>query len=154
MTVLTVNRRKNMLSCFLRHTISKETLECRFRVRVNVILNIQTEHEKKLPFFRKSSPVQASRPLQAKFYKIFKHFQNQRGANLTTMHVKTVGGVRPIVKINRAKKTNPTSTQHIFLFSCREDVKLSYERQSFCQLGADENNRRCGSNQILKCFTK
>ena len=39
----------------------------------------------------KSSPVQACRPLQAKFYKIFKHFQNQRGTNSAKMHVKNSG---------------------------------------------------------------
>ena len=41
------------------------------------------------------------------------------------------------------KKGNPTWTQHNFLFSCSEDVKLSYQRQSFCQFEADENNRKC-----------
>ena len=31
------------------------------------------------------------------------------------------------------KKQTPSSTQHNFVFSCSEDVKLSYQRQSFCQ---------------------
>ena len=76
-----------MAVCFLRHTISNKTLERCFRVHVNVIFNIQTEHEK---VFVSSSPVQACRPLQAKFDKTFKHFQNQRGTNSATMHVKIV----------------------------------------------------------------
>ena len=46
---------------------------------------------KKFSFLSKSSPVQACRPLQAKFYKTFKHFQNQRGTNSATMHVKNSG---------------------------------------------------------------
>ena len=83
-------RRKNIPICFLRHTVSNEMLECRFRFHVNVILNIQMEHEKTL-FLRKSLPVQACRPLQAKFYKTFKNFQIQRGTNLATMHVKMSG---------------------------------------------------------------
>ena len=35
MSVLTVNRGKNVPACFLRHTISNVRLECRFRVHVN-----------------------------------------------------------------------------------------------------------------------
>ena len=54
---------------------------------------------KKFSFLPKSSPVQACRALQAKFYKTFEHFQNQRGTNSATMHVKIVGGVSPIFKI-------------------------------------------------------
>ena len=46
---------------------------------------------KKFSFLPNSSPVQAYRPLQAKFYKTFKHFQNQRGSNSATMHVKNSG---------------------------------------------------------------
>ena len=54
---------------------------------------------KKVLFLQKSSPVY--RPFQAKFYKTFKHSQNQRGTNSATMHVKIVGGVSPIFKIYR-----------------------------------------------------
>ena len=98
---------------------------------------------KKFSFLPKSSPVQVCRPLQANFYKTFKHFQNQRGTNSATRHVKKVGGVSPIFKIYR-KNRNLTSTQHNLLFFCSEDVKISYQRRSFCQFEADENNRKCG----------
>ena len=103
MTVVIGNQRKIMPVCFLRHTISNEMLECRFRVHVNAILNIQTEHVKNL---RKSLPVQAYGPLQAKFYNIFMNFQNPRGTNSATMHVKTVGGVHPLFKIYQKTKSN------------------------------------------------
>ena len=56
---------------------------------------------KKFSFLPKSSPVRACRPLQAKFYKTFKQFQNQRGTNSATMHEKKVGGVCQIFKICR-----------------------------------------------------
>ena len=46
MALSTVNPRKNMPACFLRHKLSNDTPEWRFRVHVNVIVNIQTEHEK------------------------------------------------------------------------------------------------------------
>ena len=44
--VLTVSRRKNMPACYIRHTISNGTRGSRFRVHVNVTLNLQTEHDK------------------------------------------------------------------------------------------------------------
>ena len=102
MTVLTVNRRKNML---LRHTISNGTLECRFGVYVNVTLKTLTSKRnmKKLSVLRRSSHVQACRPIQAKLYKNFKHFQNQRGTNSATMHVKRVGGVLPFRRFTEKK---------------------------------------------------
>ena len=50
-TVSTVNRRKNMPACSLRHTISNEMLESRFRVHVSVILNIQNGTRKSFRFF-------------------------------------------------------------------------------------------------------
>ena len=46
---------------------------------------------KQLSFLRKSLPVQAYRPLQETFYKTFKNFQNQRGSNSATMHLKNSG---------------------------------------------------------------
>ena len=97
---------------------------------------------KKFSFLSKLSPVQACRLLQAKFYKTFKHFQNQRVTNSTKMHVKNSGWSMSNFQ-ELPRKRNPTSTQHIFLFSCSEDVKLSYQRQSFCQFEADEDNRKC-----------
>ena len=88
----------------------------------------------------KLSPVQACRPLQAKFYKTSKNFQNPRGTNSVTMHVKNSGWSMSNFQ-DLPNKRNPRSTQHNFLFSCSKDVKLSYQRQSFCQFEADENNR-------------
>ena len=120
-----------MPACFLRHTISNETLECRFRVHINVILKIQTESKKSL-CLRKSSPVQACRPLQANCNKTFKNFQNQRGAMSATMHVK-ISRWSTFNFQDLPKNQNPTSTKYIIIFSCSEDVKLSYQRQSFCQ---------------------
>ena len=94
---------------------------------------------KKFSFLPNSSPVQACRPLKAKFYKTFKHFQNQRGTNSATMHVKNRGwGMSNFQDL--PKKRNPRSTQHKFSFPCSENVKLSHQRQSFCQSEADENN--------------
>ena len=101
---------------------------------------IQMEHEK---VFVSSSPVQACRPLQAKFYKTFKHSQNQRGTNSATINAYNSGWSMSKFQ-DLPKKRNPTSTQHNFLLSCSEDVKLSYQRQPFCQFEADENNRKCG----------
>ena len=90
MAVLTDNRRKNMPTCFSRHTVSNGTLERRIIVHFDVTLNFQTEHAKSF-FFRNSASVQACRPLQSKFYQISKHFQNQRGTNSTTLQVNCSG---------------------------------------------------------------
>ena len=109
MTVLTVNRRKNMPACFLHHTISIKRLNAVLEFTLTSSLSSK-RNMKKRSFLRNSSIVQASRPLQAFFYKFFKHFQNQRGTKSATMHVKTVGGVRPIFKIYQ--KTNDTQSQH------------------------------------------
>ena len=46
MALSTANPSKNMPASFLRHTLSNDTPEWRFRVHVNVTLNIQTEQEK------------------------------------------------------------------------------------------------------------
>ena len=98
---------------------------------------------KKFSFLPKSSPVQACRPLQAKFYKSFKHFQNQRGTNSATMHVQRSGwGMSNFQDL--PKKRNQRSTQYKFSFPCSENVKLSHQRQAFCQFEAEENNRKCG----------
>ena len=84
-------------------------------------------------FLPRSSPVQPCRPLQAKFYKTFKHFQNPGGTNSATMHVKSSGwGMSNFQDL--PKKRHPTSSQYNLLFSCRENVKLSYQRQSFVSL--------------------
>ena len=104
----------------------------------------------KFSFLPKSSPVQACRPLQTKFYKTFKHVQTQRGTNPTTMHVKNSGWGMSNIQDLPEKKRNPTSSQHYFLFSCSEDVKLSYQRQSFCRFEAYENNRNAAKTN---CFT-
>ena len=104
---------------------------------------------KKFSFLPKSSPVHLCRPLQSKFYKTFKHFQNQRGTNSATIHVKLVGGVCPSFQ-DIPKKRNPTSSQYNLLFSCSEDVKLSYQRQLFCQFEAYENKRNAANTN---CFT-
>ena len=92
---------------------------------------------------QKSSPAQACRHLHAKFYKTFRHFRNQRRTNSATMHVKNSGWSMSNFQ-DLPKKRNPTSIQHNFLFFCSEDVKLSYQRELFCQFEADENNRKCG----------
>ena len=95
---------------------------------------------KKFSFLSKSSPVQPCRPLQAKFYKTFRHFQNQRGTNSATMHVKNSGWGMSNFQDLPKKKRNPTSSQHNILFSCSEDVKLSYQRQSFDHLEPRSRN--------------
>ena len=71
MTVVTGNQCKNMPVCFLRHTISYEKFECRFRVHVNIILNIQTEHEKAFV----SSKVVTCSSIYASSSKILQNFQ-------------------------------------------------------------------------------
>lgn len=96
MTVSTVSRCKNRPSSFFRHTISNQTLGCRFKVHVNANLNIQTEHGKG---FVSLKVVHACRPLQAKTFQNLKRFQNQSGTNLPTMHIKTDGGVLSVFKI-------------------------------------------------------
>ena len=97
---------------------------------------------KNFSFLQKSSPVQAFRPLHAKFYKTFKHFGNQRRKDSATMHVKNSGWSTSNFQ-DLPKKRNPTSIQQNFLFSCSEDVKLSYQRQLFCHFETDGNNRKC-----------
>ena len=142
MTVSTVNRRKTMPTCCLRHTISNETLEWRFRVHVNVILNIQTEHENVYV----SSKVVTCSSMFSSSSKILQNFQalsESKRYESATMHVKNSGWSMSNLQ-DLPKKRNPTSTQHSFLFSSSEDVKLSFQRQSFCQFEADENNRKCG----------
>ena len=65
-------------------------------------------------FYPKSSPVQACRPLQAKFYqKKFKHRQSQSGTNSATMHMNYSGWSKSNFQ-DLPKNRNPTSTQHIF----------------------------------------
>ena len=79
MFVLTVNRFTNMPAYFLRHTISNGMLGSRFRVHVNVIINIQTEHENVLRFESRN---------------LFKHvdlFKQQRGMNSATLLVQNNG---------------------------------------------------------------
>ena len=107
---------------------------------------------KKFSFLPKSSSVQPCRSLQAKFYKTFKHFQNKlRGTNSATMHVKNSGwGMSNFQDL--PIKRNSASSQLNLLFSCSEDVKLSYQRQSFCQFEAYENNRNA-ANTKLNGFT-
>ena len=98
---------------------------------------------KKFSFLPKSSPVQACRHLQAKFYKTSKNFQNPRVTNSATMHMKNSGWSMSNFQ-DLLNKRNPRSAQHNFLFSCSKDVKLSHQRKSFFQFEADENNRKCG----------
>ena len=146
MTVVTGDRRKNMPICFLRHTISNEMLECRFRVSLTSKRNIN-----KLSFLR-------SRYLfmhvglfkQSKIYTTFKNFQNQRGTNSATMHVKNCGWSESIFQDLRTNG-NPTSKKHNFLFSCSEDVKLSYQRQSFFNLERVKTTEIAANTN---CFTK
>ena len=86
---------------------------------------------KKFSFLPKSSPVQPHRPLQAKFYKTFKHIQNQRGTNSAKMYVKkSVWNMSNFQDLPKKPSRNPTSTQHSFLFSCSEDIKLSFSKTS------------------------
>ena len=103
---------------------------------------------KNLSFLQKSPPVQACRPLYAKFYKTFKHFENQRRTDLATMHGKNSGSRTPNIQ-DLPKKRNPTSIQQNFLFSCSEDDKLGYQRQLFCQFEADGNKSKCGGYQLF-----
>ena len=78
---------------------------------------------KKLLFPRKSLPVKACRFLQANFYKTFKIFQDQRGTNSATMHVKNSGwSASTFQDLPKKPKRNATSTQHNVLFSCSDDV--------------------------------
>ena len=123
MTVSTVNRRKNMPVCFY-------VTQCKMK-RLNNALSFtltssltSKRNMRQFSFLPKYSPVQACRPLQANFYKTFKHFRNQRGTNSATMHMKKVGGVCQIFKICR-KKRNPRSTHHKFSFPCSENIKSS-----------------------------
>ena len=135
MTVLTVNRRhgKNMYACFLRHTISNKTLECHFKVHVNVIPNIQKEHEKSYRFFEHRLLFKHVNLFKQTFTKLSSTFKiEKRGTSSATMHVTNSGWGTPILKIYHKKKRNPTSIQHNFVFSCSKGVKLSYQRHSFC----------------------
>ena len=104
---------------------------------------------KKFSFLPKSSPVQACRPLQAKFYNSFKHFQNQRRTNSATMHVKNSGlGMSNFQEL--PKKRNPRSTQHKFSFPCSENVKLSHQRQHFISLKRMKTTENVAN---IICFT-
>ena len=100
MIVSTVNRRKNMPVCFYVTQCKMKRFDNALRFTLTSSLTSK-QNMKKFSFLPKSSPVQACRPLQAKFYKTFKHFQNQRGTNSATMHVKKVDGVCQIFKICR-----------------------------------------------------
>ena len=102
MTVLTVNIRMNLRMCFLRHKISNKTCECRFRVHVNDILNIQTEFDKVFV---------SSKVVKFKNVNLFKQIFTKlsstfrlRGTNSAAMHVKPVGGMHPIIMIYRKNK--------------------------------------------------
>ena len=142
MTASTINRRKIIPACF-RYVTQYQMKRLNDALEVTLTSSLTDKRTmKKFSFLPNSSPVQAFRPLQAKFYKTFKHFQNQRGTNSASMHGKIVGGVCPIFKIYGQ---NEIQRRHniIFLFSCSEDIKLSYQRQSFCLFEADENNRKC-----------
>ena len=148
MTVSTVNRRKNMPECFYVTQYQLKRLNDAIEFTLTSSLTSK-RNMKKFSFLSKSSPVQPCRPLQAKFYKIFKQFQNQRGTNSATMLVKNSGwGMSNFQDL--PKKRNPTLSQHNLLFSCSEAVKLSYQRQSFCQFEAYENNRNAANTN---CFT-
>ena len=95
MTVSTDNQRKNMPACFSGHTISNEMLECRFRVHVNVILNIQTQHKK--AFF--SSKVVTCSRMKTSSSKILQNIQPLSESKEIRIRQqctwKTIGGVRP-----------------------------------------------------------
>ena len=126
----TVNRPKNMPVCFFVTQYQMKRLNNALTFTLTSSLTSK-RNMKKFPFRPKSSPVPACRPLQAKFYKTFKHFQNQRGTNSATMHVKNSGwGMSNFQDLT--KKRNPWSTQNKFSFPCSENVKLSHQRQSFC----------------------
>ena len=130
----TVNRRKNMPARFYVTQYELKRLNDALEFTLTSSLTSK-RNVKKFSFLPKSSPVKPCRPLQAKFHKTFKHFQNQRGTNSATMHVKNSGwGMSNFQDLPR--KRDPTSSQHNMLFSCSEDVKLSYQRQSFCQFEA------------------
>ena len=75
---------------------------------------ISKRNMKNVSFLQKSSPVQACRPLQAKFYKTFKHFQNQRGSNSATMHVKNSGW--SITNFQDYRKKNEIQRRHSIAF--------------------------------------
>ena len=109
MTVPAVNRRKNMPACFLRHTISNENLYD--ALEFTLISSLTTKRNmKRFSLLPKSSSVQAFRPLQAKFYKTFKHFQNQRGTNSATIHVKNSGWSKSNFQDLRKKKKSNVDT--------------------------------------------
>ena len=97
MTVLAVNRRKNVPECFSRRIISNETFECRLRVQVNVILNVQMEHEKKNCFFESRHPLKHVDLFKQNCTKI--QALNERGTNSAKRYVSGWGGVCPIFKI-------------------------------------------------------
>ena len=128
MIVSTVNRHKNMPVCFYVTQYQMKRLN-NAKVSFTLTSSLTPKRNmKKFSFLPKSSPVQACRPLQAKFYKTFKHFQNQRGTNSATMHLKNSG--RGMLNFqDLPKKQNPRSTQHKFSFPCSENVKLSHQRQ-------------------------
>ena len=90
MIVSTVNRHKNMPVCFYVTQYQMKRLNNALSFSLTSSLTSK-RNMKKFSFLPKSSPVQACRPFQAKFYKTFKHIQNQRGRNSTTMHVKNSG---------------------------------------------------------------
>ena len=104
MTVSTVNRCKIMPACFLRQTISTEMHECRFRVHVNVNLNIQTEHEKSLGFSESRHLFKRVDHFMQNFTKLLRAFRIKAVRIRQQCMCKTVGGVRSIVKIYRRKK--------------------------------------------------
>ena len=128
MVVSTVNRHKNMPVCFYVTQYQMKRLN---KAKVSFALTsslTSKRNMKKFSFLPKSSPVQACRPLQAKLYKTFKHFQNQRGTNSATMHLKNSGwGMLNFQDL--PKKRNPRSTQNKFSSPCSENVKLSHQRQ-------------------------
>ena len=114
MTASTVNRRKIIPACF-RYVTQYQMKRLNDALEVTLTSSLTDKRTmKKFSFLPNSSPVQAFRPLQAKFYKTFKHFQNQRGTNSATMHVKNSGWSMSNFQDLRTKR-NPTSTQHNFL---------------------------------------
>ena len=150
MTVSTVNRRKNMRACACFYVTQYQLKRLNDALEFTLTSSLTHKRNmKKFSFLPKSSPVQPCRPLQAKFYETFKHFHNERGTNSATMHVKNSGwGMSNFQDL--LQKRNSTSAQHNLLFSCNEDVNLSYQRQSFCQFEAYENNRNAANTN---CFT-
>ena len=94
---------------------------------------ISKRNMKKFSFLPKLSPVQECRPLQAKFYKTSKNFQNPRGMNSATMHVKNSGW--SMFKFqDLPNKRNPRPIQDNFLFSCSKEVRLSSNTIIFVNL--------------------